>query len=316
MKAWRFTGTHEPLVLVDVPEPSPGPDEVLIEIKACGLCHSDASVLEVDDFLLPAKDSLPVTLGHEVAGQICEVGANVSQWAVGDRVGIGLVGDALPGVMRDGGYTQKITSAPDVLVRIPDDLSFEQAAFCMDAGATSHGGVIGVGQVRAGNRVGIIGLGGLGQIGARVAYLAGCEVHVADVREEVWPLARELGAKSTVKDVRELADRELNVIVDFAGVGTTTAGAIEAVGAGGRVVQVGMTVSEATINTAQLTVKRVTLVGSLGGTLDDVRSVFDLIASGDLDPQTTVIGFEEIPSGLERLAKGGVVGRLVARIAD
>ena len=316
MRAWQFTGTHEPLVLVEVPEPTPGPDEVLIDIRACGLCHSDVGVLEVDGFPLPAKASLPVTLGHEVAGEVSVVGANVGHWAVGDRVGIGNVGDAIPGIMRDGGYAQRITSAPDVLVRIPDAVSFEQAAFCMDAGMTSHGGVIGAGQVGPGDKVGIIGLGGLGQIGARVAHLAGCEVHVAEIREELWPLARELGARSAVRDVRELADQELDVIVDFAGVGTTTAGAIEAIATGGRVVQVGMTTAEATINTNQLIMKGVTLVGSLGGTLDDVRSVFDLIASGALNPQTTVIGFDEVPSGLSRLSQGDVVGRLVARIAD
>lgn len=315
VRAWQFTGTHEPLVLVDVPEPRQGPDEVLVDIKACGLCHSDVGVLEVDDFPFPARASLPVTLGHEVAGVISQVGANVDDWSVGDRVGIGNVGDAIPGLMRDGGYTQMIASASDVLVRIPDDVSFEQAAFAMDAGMSAYGSVITVGHVSAGDKVGIIGLGGLGQIGARVAHLAGCEVHVAEIREELWPLAHELGATSTVKDVEELADQELNVIIDFAGVGTTTEGAIRAVADGGRVIQVGMTATEATIDTFQLIMKRVTLAGSLGGTLDDVRSVFDLIASGELNPRTTIIGFDEIPRGLERISKGEVVGRLVATVA-
>lgn len=312
MKAWQFTGTHQPLVLNDVPEPTAGPEEVLIDIKAAGLCHSDVSVLDVDDFPLPAKAHLPVTLGHEIAGVISAVGADVHGWKPGDRVAIGNIPDLIPGIFRDGGYAARITSKAEFLLRIPNAVSFAQAAVGTDAGMTAHSGMIGIGRASKGDKVGVIGLGGLGQIGARVAVLAGCEVYVAEPKRDLWRLAAELGAVGAVSDIRDLARENLDLIVDYAGFGTTTAGAIEVIREGGRIVQVGMGVSEATISTHLVTMKGITLVGSLGGTLDDTRSVYELMADGMLQPVITTITFDKIPDGLRRLSEGTVVGRLVA----
>ena len=87
MKAWQFTNTHEPLVLNDVPEPRPGPGEVTIDIKSAGLCHSDVGLLE-DEGWLQTLAKRPITIGHEVAGSIAELGDGVVGWTVGDRVGI------------------------------------------------------------------------------------------------------------------------------------------------------------------------------------------------------------------------------------
>ena len=314
MKAWQFTGTHQPLQLNDVAEPEPGPHEVLIDVKACGLCHSDVGILEVEGFPLPMRDRLPVTLGHEVAGVISRLGSDVSGWQVGDRVAIGNMPGSVPGLYRDGGFAPRITSGVDVLVRIPDSVGFEQAAVATDAGMSAHGAVVGIGRAAAGEKVGIIGFGGLGQLGARVAHLSGCDVYVAEPREETWPLAHEFGAVKVVADVLELAGDELDLIVDFAGVGTTTASAIESVGGGGRVVQVGMSSATATIDTIRLVMKRLTLSGSLGGTMDDTRSVVQMIGSGELVPTITTIAFREIPEGLSRLSQGAVQGRLVAVI--
>ena len=312
MKAWQFVGTHQPLTLNDVPEPVPDADEVLIDIKACGLCHSDVGILEIDDYPLPARSSLPVTLGHEVAGVIAQVGSNVDGWKVGDRVGIANLAPTVPGIYRDGGFAEQITSRPDVLVPIPDSVTFVQAAISNDAGMTSHGAVVGVGKVQKGEKVGIIGYGGLGQIGARIAQLAGCDVYVAEIREALWPQALEAGAKKVVKNVLELTDDKLDVIIDFAGVGTSTTGAIEAARPGGRVVQVGMMAAQATINVTALVMKNLALLGSLGGTYEDTQAVYQLIAEGKVSPQTTAISFDEIGEGIARLSRGEVVGRLVA----
>ena len=98
--------------------------------------------------------------------------------------------------------------------------------------------------------------------------------------------------------------------------GTTTADAIDVVGIGGRVVQVGMGRLEATISTASLILRKVTLIGSQGGTKEDIEGVYQYLATGKLDPQITQITFDEIPEGIHRLKQGEVVGRLVAKIAD
>ena len=154
MKAWQFTGTHRPLVLNDIPEPAAGTDEVLIDIKAAGLCHSDVSVLEVDDFPLPAKAHLPVTLGHEIAGVISGVGADVRGWQPGDRVAIGNIPPLIPGIFRDGGYAARVTSRAEYLLRIPDSVSFAQAAVGTDAGMTARGGMIGASRPAGATRSG------------------------------------------------------------------------------------------------------------------------------------------------------------------
>ncbi len=316
MKAWQFMKAHEPLILTEVDEPIADRGEVVLDIKAAGLCHSDVSLLEDEMFPLAPGGEPPLTLGHEVAGVISEVAADVTGWAIGDRVGIALVGDSVPGLSRDGGYSFRVVARPEVLVRIPEGVSYEQAAAGTDAGFTAYHAVVAAGQIAPGTKIGIIGLGGLGQIGARIAVLEGAEVFVAEVKKDVWPLGEQIGVKRVVADITELADEQLDVIVDFAGFGTTTTAAIATVRPEGRVVQVGMGREESTISTRTLVVNQLTLTGVRGGTKEDLAGVYDLLATGKLDPSLTVISFDEIPAGLQQLSEGKVVGRLVAKIAD
>lgn len=316
MKAWQFTTTHAPLVLAEVPEPRARPGEVVVDVRAAGLCHTDVGVLE-DEGWLSTLVRTPITMGHEVAGVVSAVGEGVTEFTTGDRVGICPTTPlGAPGFNYDGGFGEQVVVGEDALVRIPANVSFALGAAGTDAGMTSHHAVVANGQVTAGTRVGIIGLGGLGQIGARVAVLAGAEVYVAEVNEKVWPLAREIGAKDVKPSIAAFKDVGLDVVVDFAGFGTTTAEAIETVRVGGRVVQVGMGRLEATISTKALILGQVTLIGSNGGTKEDVQGVYDHFASGQLAPAVTEIGFDEIPEGLERLARGEVVGRLVAVLGE
>jgi propanol-preferring alcohol dehydrogenase len=197
-------------------------------------------------------------------------------------------------------------------VKLPDAVDFVQAATATDAGQTAYGAVLGAGKLRAGERIGIIGLGGLGLTGARIAVLAGAQVYAADPKRETWVLAKQRGVLETVEDARDLATFNPDVIVDFAGLGTTTASAITAVRPGGRVIQVGLGRSEATISTAELVIKAITLRGARGGRPVDFRAVIDLIAKGDLSIYTGTTTFEEIPAAIERLRTGDVMGRIVA----
>ena len=316
MKAWQFTNTHEPLVLAEVDEPTAAAGGVVIDIKSAGLCHSDVGVLD-DEGWLSTLAKRPITLGHEVAGVIAHVGPGVVDWKPGDRVGLCPTTPAgAPGYAFDGGYSYKLAIDQEALVRIPDSVPFAQGAAATDAGMTSYHAVIAAGGTTAGTKLGIIGLGGLGQIGARVGVLAGADVYVAEINEKVWPLADTLGVTRVSRSITDFADVGLDVIVDFAGFGTTTAEAIETVGRGGRVVQIGMGRLEATISTKALILSQVSLIGSSGGTREDVAGIYDYFATGQLNPAITEIGFEEIPEGLDRLRRGEVTGRLVAKIAD
>jgi propanol-preferring alcohol dehydrogenase len=314
LKGWQFTKTGEPLVLVEKDDPVAGPDEVVIDIRATGLCHSDVGAL-IDPGWMKILHKIPVILGHEFAGVINSVGSGVTEYEVGERVGVCPVaktGGGSPGNHWDGGYATRAVARAEDLVRIPDNVSFVQAATGTDAGMTSYHAVMVVGGAKAGMKVGIIGLGGLGQLGARAAVIAGAEVYACDISETARALAASIGVKQVFSSVMEFERLELDLIVDYAGFGTTTADAILAVGRNGRVVQVGMGVLTATIDTGQLILKEVQLLGSMGGTVEDIQGVYDLFASGQLDPVITTVPFDEIDVNLDRLKNHEVQGRLVA----
>lgn len=317
MKAWQFHYTNKPLERADIPEPTPGPGEVVLDIKAAGLCHSDVGVLD-DEGWLATIPNLPVVMGHEIGGVVSAVGEGVTEVSVGDRVGVcpTAASPGAPGYVRDGGFTEKHVCLPGDLVAMPDGMSFEHAALGTDAGMTSYHAVMTVGGLEAGQKVGIIGFGGLGQVGTRVAVVKGAEVHVAEINRDVWDRAREVGAVDVVADAAEWEGQDFDLIVDYAGFGTTTRAAAKAVRRGGTVVLVGMGKLEFTLDTMDVILKEVRVLGSMGGTPQDVADCYELLASGALDPEVTVIGFDEIPAYLDKLRAHEVTGRVVARIAD
>lgn len=312
MKAWHFTGTHQPFTKVEVEKPTPGSGQILIEMKAAGLCHSDVGILEDEKWLDIME--LPAIPGHEIAGVVSALGDDNTGYSVGDRVCVWPMGTAgkAYGYGRGGGWGEYVVADIEDVLPIPDGVPFELAAAATDAGMTSYGAVMEAGKLQKGEKVGIIGFGGLGQIGARIAYLSGAEVYVAEVNESVWDAAYAAGATKVVKDVTELNDIGLSLIVDFAGFGTTTAGAIEAIGYEGRIVQIGMGRLESTINTYPLIMKHVTLVGNTGGSRDAIANVLKFMASGDIAPAIELTDFDGIADGIDRLHRGEVRGRLVA----
>ncbi|MCD2100319.1 zinc-binding dehydrogenase [Rhodococcus rhodochrous] len=310
MRAWQMVAVGEPLKLVELMEPEPGPGQVLVDVKAAGLCHSDVGF--VDGHMAWMLEKMPIVLGHEVAGVISAVGPDVEEFSIGDRVGIAGDGLDAPGIVLDGGFAEKCIGKVEQLVPIPSGVSFAQAAAGTDAGMTSYHAVKVVGGVRAGTRVGIIGLGGLGLTGAKVAVGLDAEVYAAEVNESVHPLARAAGVREVVTDAKELAAFELDVIVDFAGAGVTTAAAVEAINPRGRIVQVGMARDEMTLPTQTLVSKQITLIGSLGGKKEDTAAVYQLMAEDKLEILATSIAFENISDGIEQLRRGEVRGRLVA----
>ncbi|MBF0661961.1 zinc-binding dehydrogenase [Rhodococcus sp. (in: high G+C Gram-positive bacteria)] len=312
MRAWQFEGSGKPIALNEVPEPTPGPGEVVIDVKAAGLCHSDIMYMEVGEGTMPF---LPMTQGHENAGVISAVGDGVEGWKVGDVVGVCSSGVRPPlGMFTPGGFADKLVAdAPD-LARVPEGLDLSLAALATDAGMTSYHAMIKVGHASTGMKVGVIGYGGLGQIGTRAAVLAGAEVHVAETKESVWDLARAAGVADVVGDASEWAGKGFDLVVDYAGFDTTQK-AVDAVKRGtGTVVQVGLGLPTFTIQSASILGK--TLVGSLGGTVQDIEEVFGLLLDREIEPAYTDIAFEEIGAGLERLRRNEVSGRLVARFGD
>ncbi|MGO1452497.1 MAG: zinc-binding dehydrogenase [Brevibacterium yomogidense] len=312
MKAWLMDEVGAELRLEeDRAKPSPGPGEVLIKVVAAGLCHSDVGYLEG---VIPIIVDLPMVLGHEVTGIVEEVGEGVTEFAVGDEVAQAVKATDAPGVSRDGGYGEYVIGNVEMLVHKPADVSWSQASAATDAGVTSYSGVVVHGGITKGMRVGILGLGGLGMTGARIAVAQGAEVIGIEPREQVWEAAKERGVSRVVKDVSELAGEDLDVVVDFAGFGDTTVKAIDAVKFGGTVVLVGMGKLEFEFSSFDFITRAINLQGSTTiGRREDLEAVLKMIADGDLVIESSDIAFDEIPDGIDRLAKGEVSGRLVAR---
>lgn len=142
MRSWQFTTTGEPLLLAEVPEPSPGPGQVVVDVRAAGLCHTDVGVL-TDPGWMSTLIRTPITPGHEVAGTVSALGDGVTGWSVGDRVGICPTTPAgAPGFSTDGGFGQQVVIDAQALVPIPDGVPFALGAAGTDAGMTSYHAVI------------------------------------------------------------------------------------------------------------------------------------------------------------------------------
>jgi propanol-preferring alcohol dehydrogenase len=314
MKAWQFTGTNKPLELNEVPEPHAGPGQAVVEVKAAGVCHSDVTALD-DAGWMPLFPQLPRTMGHENAGVIIEVGPGMEQWKIGDRVGLAPVmsdGDAIGYGKWDGGFGPRLLATADNLVKLPDEVPFDLGAMATDAGLTAYHAIMAVGGARQGMKVGVIGLGGLGYIGARVAVLAGAEVYGAEINPETQKLADEIGLAGVADSIDVFKDKHLDLIVDYAGFGSTTAAAVETLAEFGTLVQVGMGRLESTINTYPLIINQLTIKGSKSGTREDLAGIYELMKSGKLNPPMNIITHAEIPDAIDKLRAGGVVGRYIA----
>ncbi len=315
MKGWQFTKTHVAPKLIEKEDPKAKKGWVVIDVKAAGLCHSDVAALEQESWM-SIITAAPCIFGHECAGVISEVGEGVNKFKIGDRVGVCPIdpetGLAI-GYAYDGGYATKCAVPESCLVHIPDEVSFMQGAAATDAGATSYHALFTVGQAKKGMKVGIIGIGGLGQFAARMAVLEGCEVYAVDVNPEARELAKEIGCSMVFSDTKELEQIKPELIVDYAGFGVTTKDATKAIKTGGTVVLVGMGVSEFELDTMTMITNQVKLLGSNGSIPKDVAGVYELFKKG-LNPELKSIPFEDIDKGLELLKEGKIKGRLVAEI--
>lgn len=313
LKGWEFRKTNEPLVMVEKEIPKAKEGYAVIKVDACGLCHTDYATI-TDPGWMDILGKVPVILGHEIAGTIIEIGEGVENFKVGDRVAVcpmaGKDGTGA-GNGRDGGYATHTTAPEEMLIRIPDNVDIKQAAASTDAGMTSHHAVVGRGEVKEGTKVGLIGIGGLGDVATQIAVAQGAKVYAASRRDSAKERAMEIGAVKTADNITEFKDENLDVIIDFAGAGVTTAEAIETVKPGGKVVIVGMAKLESTINTGTMILHEVDLRGSVGGTKEDIEDVIKLMQEGKVKIKVQETTIDKVPEGLDKIHAGEINGRLV-----
>lgn len=319
MRAFQFADISKGLELKDVPLPKPGVGQVLVRVKATGLCHTDCNTISGKDSRLILKH--PITLGHEIAGIIVALGPEVTEFNIGERV-LSLIAIDHPlafqdvttsaGFGYDGGYAEYVVLNVQKTLRIPDQVTFAQAAVATDAVATAYYAVVAQGQASSSSTIAIIGLGGLGLSAVSIASSTGAKVYGIDIDPRKYLAAIQCGALRCGKSLATFSGIQFDTVVDFAGAGITTASSVNAVKPGGIIVLVGLAAKEVTLSTYDFIARGVTLKGTIGASREEVEQVLELIAKKKIHPVLDEIPFADIAAGLERLNTGNVVGRLYA----
>jgi alcohol dehydrogenase len=290
-QAVQIESLGQPLKLVDVETSPPARDQVRIDVAACGVCGTD-HVFAAGAF--PGM-SWPVTLGHEIAGTIAEVGPGADNWAVGDRVAVGWFGGhcnrcipchkgdfihcekmQVPSWHYPGGYARSVTVPANALARIPDGLSFLEAAPMGCAGVTTYHALRST-RALPGDRVAVLGIGGLGHLGVQFARAMGFETIAIARGPDKEADARALGAHhyvdSKAVDVGEALKALGGVAVVLATAANSKAMADTVGGLAplGELVTIGVTGDPLPISPAQLITPSLSIVGHPSGTARDVE---------------------------------------------
>ncbi len=318
MRAARFNRTSGQLTVQDVPIPQPGPDEVLVRVEAAGICGSDVHVIK-GEFPSPLEQ---VTPGHEAAGTIEQVGPEVPFWQgqEGQRVTLiaGKSSCMVMGQTYDGGWAEYVVVPHQLLVAIPENIPFEQAAIIPDAVATPYGGIVHRGKLRQGEVVGLWGIGGLGQHAVQIARMNGASLIIAiDPIEAARQRALALGAHHALdpavvdvyKEVMRLTDGNgLNMTVEQSGSSKAIDQAVSCLCPFGRAVLIGMTAEpiQLTMPSVMFGFNNLSMLGFDGSELGDVEMLVGFAASGKLDLSRSVshvLPLEDIGRGVEMLSK-------------
>lgn len=341
MRAARFYTAKEPLRVEVVTEPPLGPGEVRVAVRACGICGTDLHIALEGTIPVPRT---PITLGHEAAGVVAEVGPGVTGWAPGDRVAIFpnvacgrcylcregrevLCLDAqILGLHRDGAFADSMAVPASCLIRLPDAVPLTVGAIVADAVSTAYRAVVHRGALHAGERVAVFGCGGVGIHGIKVARLLGAgRIIGVDVAPGALRRAREAGATDTVdaregeaaKQIRALTGGEgVDLALEFVGLKATATEAIRSLKRGGRAVIAGVGADRIELPPLRTFVgSELSVLASMGFTRGDVETVIQLAADGRLDlaPSVTdVVPLDAINDGFRRaFAKEGDPIRIV-----
>ncbi|MGD0159330.1 MAG: zinc-binding dehydrogenase [Candidatus Bathyarchaeia archaeon] len=329
MKAARFYEPNKPLRIEEVPLPKIRERWVLVEVKACGICHSDLHITK-GTIKVPKT---PLILGHEISGRIADIGSEIEEFRKGDRV---LVSGMIPcgecyycasgkdnicqrkvelGIQIDGGYAQYVAVPSKNLYRMPDSMSYEEAAILTDAVATPFHAVK-LGRVTFGSTVAVFGVGGLGMNAVQLSTLAGARVIAVDILDQKLALAKEFGAEETINSkIEDPIHRILqitngngvDVAFEFVGLPTTLEQAIASVRRGGKVVLAGVGTQKANLSMRDMTAKEIEIIGVQGFVAHtEYPALIDMVVHGRLDVKKMIsqtVPLEEVNRGLDILEK-------------
>lgn len=334
MQAILYEAFGAPPKITTVPDPKPDADAVVVRVGASGICRSDWHGWMGHD----PSISLPHVPGHELAGTVEECGANVTRWRPGDRVTVPFVGgcgvcpqcrlgnqqvcDAQfqPGFTHWGSFAQYVALkyADTNVVRLPEAMDFVTAASLGCRLTTAYRAVVAQGRTAPGQWLAVHGCGGVGLSAIMIAHAIGAQVVGVDINPDALALARSFGAAATLNAhevvdtasaVRDLTGGGAHVSLDALGHPVACVNSILSLRKRGRHVQAGLMLADQStpaIPMDQVIARELELVGSHGMQAHQFPALFELIASGKIDPRRLVqrtVSLAESPDELVNMGR-------------
>ncbi len=336
MKAAVARQYGQPLRIEEVPVPQVQDGQILVQIAASGVCHTDLHAVNGD---WPVKPPLPLIPGHEGVGRVVAVGAGVREVKEGDRVGVPWLYSACGGCAHclsgwetlchsqqntgysvQGGYAEYVLADPRYVGHIPDGVSFAEAAPVLCAGVTVYKGLKET-EVKPGEWVVISGIGGLGHMAVQYAKAMGMHVAAVDIADDKLALAKTLGAELLVNAATENpAARITKEIGGAQGVLVTAvsrtafAQGVDMLRRHGTMSLVGLPPGTFDLDIFDLVLSRKTIRGSIVGTRLDLTESLQFAAEGKVKAHYALDNLENVNAIFERLKAGKIDGRVVMEI--
>lgn len=339
MKAAVVHKFGDPLSIEDVPKPEPGPDDILVDVRASGVCHTDLHAVDGD---WPVKPKLPLIPGHEGVGYVAGVGRNVSHVKEGDAVGVPWLYTACgvcehcrgghealcpdqenAGYSVDGGYADYVLADPSYVGVLPDSPDFTSLAPILCAGVTTYKGLK-MTEVRPGQWVLISGIGGLGHLAVQYARAMGMQVVAVDIADEKLELAEDLGAALTInastEDPSEAVQDAIGGVHGALVTAVSTSAfrqSLDTLRRGGTLVLNGLPPGDFPLPIFDTVLNGITVRGSIVGTRNDLQEAIDFAAHGAVQTHVeSTEPIENINDIFGRMHDGDITGRVVLDMTD
>jgi len=337
-KAWGKTSKDATFSALDIQRNVAGDDDVTFDLKFCGICHTDVHIANND----MGNTHYPCVPGHELAGVVTAVGKNVTKYKVGDLVGVGCIsdscmncdnclaseehccdnaggmtgtynGDIKHGHIKTdsgwtyGGYSASQTVHEKFIIKIPDGYPLEAAGPVFCAGITMYSPLAHWNAVNGGMRVGIIGIGGLGQMGVRIAKAMGNTVTAISTSKNKEEAAKAIGADNFVlstdaESMKNAAD-SLDLILNTVSASHELNHYIPLLARKGTLVQLGLVMTNHAVNQMPLMFRKLSIAGSLIGGIKETQDCIDFCSKHNIVPEIKVVKSSDLDNVYANLAQ-------------